>query len=380
VKTRWPAPSAWSIRTCETGEGKISFPYDNLSGSRDPTELTHPLRTRYKVTFQAYETDARGAVVYHAGDLTVSLIARRRPELLEATLASIAETSPTEIVLQVLFNPPQDDVHEVVRRFARQWPGVVKLLSTNTPLNFVDAHNLALQHVETPLVNFMGDDDVNVGPRLIRQLDFLNTETDVLACGTFAYRVGGRPGQKLKMGGRAAIGPSTRGACDALVRSGQLVHLAFPSVVAKTEALRSIGGFRREFSIAADVDLWSRLALLGPVLSIPEYLFGFRVHDASGSTSLFWEGEERTRFAAACAKARSQGVPEPTLQEWRDASSQERFVNRWRTKRASTSRYYFRRAGAAFVERRYLTTARYLMTSFLLSPQACLGKLHGQLG
>jgi GT2 family glycosyltransferase len=318
--------------------------------------------------------------VYHAGDLTVSLVARRRPELLEATLASIAETSPSDITLQVLFNPPQDDVNEVVRGFVRQWPGVVKLLSTSTPLNFVDAHNLALQHVETPLVNFMGDDDVNMGPRLLRQLNFLNTETDVLACGTYAYRVGGRPGQRLKMGGRAAIGPTTRGACNALVRNGRLVHLAFPSVVAQTEALRSVGGFRREFGIAADVDLWSRLALLGPVLSIPEYLFGFRVHDASGSTSLFWEGEERTRFATACAKARSRGEPEPTLQEWREASDREKLVNRWRTRRASTSRYYFRRAGAAFVERRYLATAQYLMTSFLLSPRACLGKLHGQLG
>jgi Glycosyl transferase family 2 len=318
--------------------------------------------------------------VYQSRDLTVSLIARRRPELLETTLRSIAETGPADITLQVLLNPPQDDVSEVVRRFMKQWSGGFKLLSTSTPLNFVDAHNFALDHVETPLVNFMGDDDVNMGPRLSRQLAFLNAESDVLACGTYAYRVGGRPRQKLKVGGRAAIGPCTRGACDALVSSGELVHLAFPSVVAQTQALRSVGGFRREFGIAADVDLWSRLALLGPVLSIPEYLLGVRVHDASGSTSLFWEGEERTRFAQACAKARSQGLPEPTLQEWREPSSEEKLVTRWRRRRTSTSRYYFRRAGAAFVERRYLTTMRYLVTSFLLSPRACLGKLHGQLG
>jgi hypothetical protein len=318
--------------------------------------------------------------MYHASDLTVSLIARRRPELLEATLRSIVETSPSDIALQVLLNPPQSDVSEVVRRFCTRWSGASKVLSTSTPLNFVDAHNLALEHVETPLVNFMGDDDVNIGPRLSRQLDFLNTETDVLACGTYAYRVGGRPGRKLKVGGRAAIGPSTRGACNALVTSGQLVYLAFPSVVAQSQALRSIGGFRKEFGIAADVDLWSRLAQLGPVLSIPEYLFGFRVHDASGSTSLFWEGEERIRFAQACAKARSQGFTEPTLDEWRQASNEEKLVPRWLMRRRSASRYYFRRAGAAFVERRYPTTARYLVVSFLLSPRACLGKLHGQLG
>jgi hypothetical protein len=318
--------------------------------------------------------------MYHARDLTVSLIARRRPELLDATLQSIAETSPSDVALQVLLNPPQDDVSEVVRRFSMQWPGTFKVLSTTTPLDFVDAHNLALEHVETPLVNFMGDDDINMGPRFSRQVDFLNTEVDVLACGTYAYRLGGRPGQKLKVGGRAAMGPSTRGACKDLVARGQLIYLAFPSVVAQAQALRSIGGFRKELGIAADVDLWSRLALRGPVLSIPEYLFGFRVHDASGSTSLFWEGEERMRFAQACAKARSQGVAEPTLDEWRKASNEERLVTRWLMRRRSASRYYFRRAGAAYVERRYPSTARYLVTSFLLSPRSCLGKLHGQLG
>jgi Glycosyl transferase family 2 len=321
-----------------------------------------------------------GAVLYHASDLTVSLIARQRPELLDVTLESIAETSPSDVVLQVLLNPPQDDVSEVVRRFGMRWPGTFKVLSTSTPLDFVDAHNLALEHVDTPLVNFMGDDDVNIGPRLSRQLDFLNTETDVLACGTYAYRVGGRPGQKLRVGGRSAMGPSNRDACNALVANGQLIYLSFPSVVAQTRALRSIGGFRNEFGIAADVDLWSRLALLGPVLAIPEYLFGFRIHDASGSTALFWEGEERTRFAQACAKARSQGVTEPTLDEWRQAWNEEGPMTRWLTRRRSASRFYFRRAGAAFVERRYPTTARYLVASFLLSPGACFSKLHGQLG
>jgi hypothetical protein len=318
--------------------------------------------------------------MYLSSDLTVSLIARRRPELLETTLESIAYTSPSEIVLQILLNPPQDDVREVVRRFSQEWPGALRVLSTGTPLDFVDAHNFALQQVETPLVNFMGDDDVNLGPRFSRQLKFLNVETDVLACGTYAYRLGGRLGQKLRIGGRAAMGPCTREACKSLVASGQLVYLAFPSVVAKTQALHSIGGFRKEFGIAADVDLWSRLALLGPVLSIPEYLFGFRVHDASGSTALFWEGEERMRFAQACAMARAQGVTEPTLAEWREALGEEKRLTRWLMRRRSASRYYFRRAGAAFVERRYPSTARYLATSFLLSPTSCLGKLHGQLG
>jgi GT2 family glycosyltransferase len=318
--------------------------------------------------------------MYRASDLTVSVIARGRPELLEATLSNIAETSPSDVVLQVLLNPPRNDVSEVVTRRYAQWPGTLKVFSTSKPLNFADAHNLALKYIETPLVNFMGDDDVSIGPRLSRQLDFLNTETDVIACGTYAYRVGGRPGQGLKVGGRMAVGPSTRAECEALVAGGQLIYMVFPSVVAQTERLRFVGGFRREFGIAADVDLWSRLALHGPVVSVPEYLFGFRIHDGSGSTSLFWEGQERTRYAEACAKARSQGTTEPTIDEWREAWNAQRSVRRWLVGRRSASKYYFRRAGAAFVEQRYPTTARYLLTSFLLSPRTTFGKLREQLG
>jgi hypothetical protein len=135
------------------------------------TSLTASSQIGYKEMSQSErESRPRGVVLYHASDLTVSLIARQRPKLLEATLESIAETSPSEVVLQVLLNPPQDDVSGVVRRFGMRWPGTLKTLSTSTPLDFVDAHNLALEQVETPLVNFMGDDDVNIGLRLSRQL------------------------------------------------------------------------------------------------------------------------------------------------------------------------------------------------------------------
>jgi hypothetical protein len=316
----------------------------------------------------------------NAKDLTVSVIARGRPSMLECTLRNLVETSPAGVTLQVLENPPRDDVHEVIVNVQGEWPGRVKLLRTNRSMNFVDAHNFALQHVDTTLVNFMGDDDLNLPGRLQKQLQVLTTEQDVLACGTFAYRVGGRLGRAPRIGGRMAIGPTSRDACRSILLSGELIYMVFPSVIARSAALRAVGGFRPEFGIAADVDLWTRLAACGPVLAIPEYLFGFRIHDGSGSTSLYWEGEERTRFARACAQARAEGAPEPLFDHWRKAWNAQRRDVKWRVRRAARSRYHFRRAGAAFLEARYGTAAQQLMTSVWLSPHAAVSKLLQQLG
>jgi hypothetical protein len=174
------------------------------------------------------------------------------------------------------------------------------------------------------------------------------------------------------------IGPTSKTDMKELLDAGRLVYLVFPSVVVRTQALRDIGGFREEFGPAADVDLWTRLAERGTVIALPERLFGFRVHDQAGSSRQFFEASHLARFAQACLAARQRGVAEPTLAEYR--GRQKPALAQAMQYLHDTSRYNFRRAGAAWLDGKHLLSLGRLATAFAASPRAFMRKAIEQSG
>ena len=98
------------------------------------------------------------------------------------------------------------------------------------------------------------------------------------------------------------LGPIDLREYEEYAGKGRLLYLVFPSVVVRTGVLKDLGGLRAEFGTAADVDLWTRLAEAGPVLALPERLFGFRVHDQAAST----------RHSISAATANEKAIEKPT--------------------------------------------------------------------
>ncbi|PWB82110.1 MAG: hypothetical protein C3F08_00435 [Candidatus Methylomirabilota bacterium] len=310
-------------------------------------------------------------------ELTVSIIAIDRPVYLQQAVASLFPTTPAGATLQITLNACGADTRGVADAALARWRGPTRRLTLERRLNFAQAHNFALREVQTEFVNFMGDDDVNLEPKLLRQLRLFENE-DVLAVGTFARRVGGRPGGPLRSKGYMDVGPTSVEEMRRQLECDQPIHLVFPSVVVRTKAIRDVGGFREVFGPAADVDLWTRLAERGTVLAIPERLFGFRVHDESGSSRQFFEARHLVRYAQSCLAARQRGLVEPTLAEYE--RSRGGLPTRVRRRLEDVSRYNFRKAGAAWLEQRYLSSLTRVAVSFVASPVECLRKVAEQSG
>jgi hypothetical protein len=310
-------------------------------------------------------------------DLTISIIAIDRPGFFEDAVRSLIDTTPAGATLQLTLNAIGPETREIAEWALGIWDGPTSLIETPRPLDFVDAHNLALGKVSTPFVNFMGDDDLNLRPRFERQLSLLKDE-HILAVGTFAYRIGARANGPTRKFGRMDLGPVSRDEMVNCLEADQPIYLVFPSVVARTRAVRDSGGLRPVFGPAADIDLWTRLAERGIVIAIPERLIGFRVHDGAGSTLQFFEAKKLTRYAQACQSARRRLEREPSLDEFLE--NRGHIFTRVATRLSDLSRYYFRRAGAAWLEVRPLRFVSRLFLSFLFSPVACCRKLRDQLG
>jgi glycosyltransferase involved in cell wall biosynthesis len=94
------------------------------------------------------------------------------------------------------------------------------------------------------------------------------------------------------------------------------------SMMFRSNAYHSVGGYRPEFSVAQDMDLWLRLAEVGSVASLPEVLIEAEIRPESISGRSRLRQMEMGKFLIECAHRRLRSEPEaPILEQVRQLSS-----------------------------------------------------------
>jgi len=119
-------------------------------------------------------------------------------------------------------------------------------------------------------------DDVAYPHRIERQVAYLNAHPDVLAIGSL---VG-----KIDVNGRRKATPHhTIGnrKTEPTSRPPRVLFLMGPTLMARANALKAVGGFRPKLRAAEDRDISWRLAALGRTENLPEILIDHRDHEGS---------------------------------------------------------------------------------------------------
>ncbi|WP_295456003.1 glycosyltransferase family 2 protein [uncultured Thiodictyon sp.] len=112
--------------------------------------------------------------------------------------------------------------------------------------------------------------DVSLPGRLKKELDLICSDPRAVlaSCGTRFVGPGGEPlFEVLQSAHEASAGLQT---LDAAELQGPSCH---PCVLFRKSAYFAVGGYRHQFRVAQDIDLWVRLAEIGKHLVVPEVLF-----------------------------------------------------------------------------------------------------------
>ena len=326
-------------------------------------------------------TDDRGTSRhnYENADLTINVCTVDRHDQLLACLDSLLKTTPEGVTLNVVFNGSPPALIEAAQKRIAAWNGPTNASILDEIIPVTDSHNHALSLVRTPLVNFMGDDDIVLNERIQVLLDAFNQlEPEPVAVTTFARRIAG-DAYEPRIGSNKELGPTTIEGWAEWRDAGRMFELLWPGAVLNTEALRSIGGFEAEFERTFDNRIFTRLSALGPVLSLTDCNFGFRIHEGSLSTSKFIESSQQIRHVQACRTAEVEGRPAPTRASFLEAERQAPAHTRARIYLRSRSRMHFRRGSAFLFEGgRKAEASRQLATSAVLWPPAFFEKLLDQ--
>jgi glycosyltransferase involved in cell wall biosynthesis len=168
----------------------------------------------------------------------------------------IVDDGSTDNSLKILEEYAQADTR--IRIFSQSNQGLTK--SLNTACFAARGRFIARQDVG----------DYSFPERLQTQIRYFDSDAEVVAVGTRALRIG--PGDEPL--GLTPTRSTETVMHDLLIHGRGLVHAASSFCVS---AFKKIGGYRDEFRIAQDIDLWLRLSDVGRLLETAEILFSVEI-------------------------------------------------------------------------------------------------------
>ncbi len=313
---------------------------------------------------------------FKLADLTVSFSTIGRNDYLRSAMRSVLDTEPAGTRLQLVANEAPGTV-EAVADLLEEWPGPVEVHEVASRLPITGAHQRALDICTTPLINFMGDDDLCLKPRFERSIAHFNDIPDTQVISAWARRTGGSPTDP-RFAGFMDLGPASAAEWRGCHEQRRLVQFCFPASIYRVQGLHEIGGCEDRWGAAFDVGITSRIARLGPSFALTDHPFGFRIHANSISSSSFEGQHRRTQYAYVCLERFVVGEPEPTFEEFEAEHAHRPLFERITDRAAMESRRHFRLAGASYLEGRRGTALRHGALSFAWWPPAFVEKGNGQ--
>ena len=149
----------------------------------------------------------------------------------------------------------------------------IRLICQERNRGLISALNDGIDQITTKYVARMDADDVSLPDRLARQVAFLESRSDIAACGSWARElVDGR----LRDVMRRPTGEYLR------QTAWQPVPIFHPTACLRTEVLREFR-YRTDYVHAEDYDLWLRLCRNHRIDNVPKVLLHYRIHQASVS-------------------------------------------------------------------------------------------------
>ena len=113
------------------------------------------------------------------------------------------------------------------------------------------------------------------------------------------------------------------------------------SVMFRRKSYETVGGYRPQFKVAQDLDLWVRLSEVGICWATPDVLCEVRLDKNSISASRRSEQIRSKNVIVKCAEARRSGRDDSTLIARWIEQRKWRYVFFWSPQRLQDARFYY---------------------------------------
>jgi glycosyltransferase involved in cell wall biosynthesis len=257
---------------------------------------------------------------------------------LERAVRSILNQTFRDFELIIVNDGSKDDSPRVLERLAAE-DSRIRLISRENR-GLIVSLNEMIAAARAPLLARMDGDDIALPERFALQVAYMARHPEIVAVGTGHLYIDEHD-QPID----GVVGPCDHWSIEQLCLRGR-IPICHPSVMMRAEAIRAIGGYRREAEMSEDLDLFQRLSEVGKLANMPQIL----VHYRQLSTSL--SGDKQAAHLAMKQKLCHEAAARRGMPVIFDGGDP------WRPSNTPESRYEFAiRYGWAAWRNRYFRTA-----------------------
>jgi glycosyltransferase involved in cell wall biosynthesis len=293
----------------------------------------------------------------------VLLPAHNAEATVREAVQSVLDQTHRDFELLAIDDGSTDGTRAILDQFAAHDPRVRVVAHPNWGKSRSLNHGLALATAEW--IAIMHADDVMMPTRLERQSAFIHAHPGVAVASCFVYNIDG-VGRII---GRTESDLLTPDDFRRYVSTNRIIGFHHPGVIMRRKVALSVGGYRPEFPVREDIDLWNRIAERGHLILVqPEYLLKYRIHPGASSVRNMATGNLYTRWVAGQMRCRRAGLPEPSLEEFVAFERQRPWPARLGRLRRDCAQTLYKSAVASYSDRRYGRLLLALSGSLVLDP------------
>ncbi len=224
---------------------------------------------------------------------------------LAPAIESILGQSYTDFELILLDDGSTDGSAAVMDRYAEADSRVRLVRAPHR--GYVAALNDGLELARGRFIARMDADDIALPDRFYAQVEALQARPHLAVIGSHVEEID-QAGRRLGL----SLSPVGSRAVTRVAESASPVH--HPAVLMRREAVESVGGYRPEFEVAQDYDLWLRILDAGlEIDNLPRVLLRYRCHPGSVSSTRPARQGVCSLMARAASRMRRDDLPDPVI-------------------------------------------------------------------
>jgi len=204
-------------------------------------------------------------------------------------IESVQTQGIDEFEMLIIDDGSTDETREIILRYANDDPRIILLQNEHSGVS--EARNRGLEEAKFDWVALLDADDVFLTGKLLKQLESAKKFPEVLAWGTYAFNVG-ESGQIYDV---TKTSPTDLKGYQTMLSRGDVFMPKNSSVLFRKSVFDRISNFESKYDSSEDIEFWSRVAAIGPIVVIPEPLILYRLHPKSLSV-------HKTDFQFMCVK------------------------------------------------------------------------------
>lgn len=270
-------------------------------------------------------------------------------------------------------NGSLDDTKKIINSYQKIDKRII--LFDHDDFGFSESLNQAIKISKSNIIARIDADDVMEPNRLEEQFNFLQKNKDVTLLSCLANYINSN-GDKIGRTFSDLINVETN---RRYIYKNEPIGLLHPGAMFYREAFLKVGGYRKEFAPAEDIDLWNRFNDYGYWAVVQQkVLMNYRMVKNSEIGQNFKKSRQKYEWLRECIWLRRAGKNEISFEEFIEMKKALPLLTRLNSFRKNQAKYLYRKAGIEFGSRNIIFFILNITGALILQPSYTIKKLINQ--